>query len=152
MIKSKPNVLTLHHTSLPPTQPSTCPPASLPAGGGSYFLLCKSQKRGGSITPNRGRVFDPSFIDRNEHHESMVKHISKHIKSSKTSLSLQRAPRSRSPKSCFGIQLHTSNMSRNSRKGATSILLHICSGCRLLGGLAGGNHRIYAAKWRSTFS
>ena len=30
-----------------------------------------------------------------------------------------------------------------------SILLHICNGCRPSGHQAGGNHRIYAAEWRS---
>ena len=79
-----------------PYQPTTIPTLHLPAcqpacqRGGSCFLLCKSQKIRGSITPRRGRVSDLIFIDRNEHHESMVKRISKQIQSSNTSLSLQR--------------------------------------------------------------
>ena len=70
-----------HQPNPPPAGLPACLPAS---GGGSCFLLCKSQNRGGSITPTGGRVADLIFIDRNEHHESMVKHISKHIKSSNT--------------------------------------------------------------------
>jgi len=36
---------------------------------------------------------------------------------------------------------------KESAKVATSILLHICNGCRLLGGPTGGNHCVYAAKF-----
>ena len=104
----------------PTTQPSTCPPACLPAclpaGGGVVFLLCKSQKRG-SITQIGGRVSVCIFTDRNEHHESMVKRISKHIKSSNTSLSLERALGLPRTKSCLAYSCTFSACQRKCEKG-----------------------------------